>query len=194
LRSLNQGRILLRLLEELGYSSGDQASSETRIVILTLAAMLRTSSEEIFLSKVQEICALRYDAQLVQVFVRKVNGIRHEESIFISSGPPFLLATALLATLAFLAAVGCGRNSQSENPKGDNKPQAASPTEVTAITIEPKTIPVTCEAVGQTEGSREVEVRARVGGILLQHHYSEGAFVKQGTLLFKSTRRPIRLR
>jgi hypothetical protein len=58
--------------------------------------------------------------------------IRHEEGIFLSSGPPFLLATALIATLAFLALVGCGRNSQSENPKGDNKPQAASPTEVTA--------------------------------------------------------------
>ena len=57
--------------------------------------------------------------------------------------------------------------------------------EVNAITIAPKTLPVTFEAVGQTEGSREVEVRARVGGILLRRFYNEGSWVKQGTALFK---------
>jgi hypothetical protein len=53
------------------------------------------------------------------------------------------------------------------------------------VTIEPKTISLTFKAVGQTQGSREVEVRARVGRILLRRFYTEGAFVKQGTLLFK---------
>jgi membrane fusion protein, multidrug efflux system len=56
---------------------------------------------------------------------------------------------------------------------------------VTAITIEPRTLPVTFEAVGQTEGSREVEVRSRVGGILLRRFYTEGSWVKRGTPLFK---------
>jgi membrane fusion protein (multidrug efflux system) len=53
------------------------------------------------------------------------------------------------------------------------------------VTISPKTLPVKFEAVGQTEGSREVEVRDRVGGILLRRYYSAGTVVKQGTLLFK---------
>lgn len=54
------------------------------------------------------------------------------------------------------------------------------------MTVSPHTLPLTFEAVGQTAGSRDVEVRARVGGILLERLYTEGEFVKQGTVLFKS--------
>ncbi|RXZ44072.1 efflux RND transporter periplasmic adaptor subunit [Crenobacter cavernae] len=48
-----------------------------------------------------------------------------------------------------------------------------------------KDVPVPFEFVGQTAGSREVEVRARVGGILLKRAYTEGKSVKQGDLLFQ---------
>jgi membrane fusion protein (multidrug efflux system) len=89
--------------------------------------------------------------------------------------------SALSAMLILLALAGCGRQGESQ---GNNK-QQAQPAEVTVLTVAPKTIPVTFEAVGQTEGSREVEVRARVGGILLRRFYNEGEFVKQGTLLYK---------
>ena len=41
------------------------------------------------------------------------------------------------------------------------------------------------EAVGQIEGSKEVEVMARVSGILLKRAYSEGEIVKAGATLFK---------
>jgi membrane fusion protein (multidrug efflux system) len=84
-----------------------------------------------------------------------------------------------MITLAFS---GCGRQGQSGNSGNTKQPAAA---EVTVLAIAPQTIPVTFEAVGQTEGSREVEVRARVGGILLRRYYTEGDFVKRGTLLFK---------
>lgn len=40
------------------------------------------------------------------------------------------------------------------------------------------------EFIGQTAGSLEVEIRARVGGILEKRTYEEGAFVKNGTQLF----------
>lgn len=40
------------------------------------------------------------------------------------------------------------------------------------------------EFIGQTAGSLEVEIRARVGGILEKRTYEEGAFVKAGTQLF----------
>jgi membrane fusion protein (multidrug efflux system) len=43
---------------------------------------------------------------------------------------------------------------------------------------------VTLEYTGQTAGSREVEVRARVTGILLKRNFVEGGPVKQGQSLF----------
>ena len=58
------------------------------------------------------------------------------------------------------------------------------PPEVTAITVAPKALPVAFEYVGQTVGSREVEVRARVTGILLKRNFEEGGPVKQGQSLF----------
>jgi membrane fusion protein (multidrug efflux system) len=41
------------------------------------------------------------------------------------------------------------------------------------------------EFVGQTAGYLEVEIRARVGGILEKRAFEEGQFVKQGTQLFQ---------
>jgi membrane fusion protein (multidrug efflux system) len=56
--------------------------------------------------------------------------------------------------------------------------------EVSIVTVAPKTVPVSFEYVGQTAGSREVEVRARVTGILQKRNFDEGAPVKQGQSLF----------
>lgn len=79
--------------------------------------------------------------------------------------------------------VACGRDGADGDSEAAKR--NATAVEVTVVTITPRTVPVTFTAVGQTEGSREVEVRSRVGGILLRRHYSEGEFVKRGTLLFK---------
>jgi len=45
-------------------------------------------------------------------------------------------------------------------------------------------VPVSYEYVAQTAGFREIEVRARVTGILLKRNYQEGAPVKRGDSLF----------
>ena len=58
------------------------------------------------------------------------------------------------------------------------------PAEVTVLAVAPESLPVTYEYVGQTAGSREVEVRARVTGILLKRNFTEGAPVKKGQSLF----------
>ncbi|MGQ0547072.1 MAG: efflux RND transporter periplasmic adaptor subunit [Betaproteobacteria bacterium] len=58
------------------------------------------------------------------------------------------------------------------------------PAEVNAVTVSPRSLPVAFEYVGQTAGSREVEVRARVTGILLKRNFEEGARVKKGQSLF----------
>jgi membrane fusion protein (multidrug efflux system) len=50
--------------------------------------------------------------------------------------------------------------------------------------LEPRRVPIALEAVGQAEGSREVEIRARVAGILEKRLYTEGAPVKAGQTLF----------
>jgi membrane fusion protein (multidrug efflux system) len=61
---------------------------------------------------------------------------------------------------------------------------AMPPPEVTTIDVKPESVAVSYEYVGQTEGSREVEVRARVTGIVLERQYEEGTPVKAGEPLF----------
>jgi membrane fusion protein (multidrug efflux system) len=52
------------------------------------------------------------------------------------------------------------------------------------MTVQPRTVAVPYELTGRLEGSREVEVRARVSGILLQRSYAEGRPVRKGQVLF----------
>ena len=58
------------------------------------------------------------------------------------------------------------------------------------MTAAPQTLPVTFEYAGQTAGSREVEVRARVTGILLSRNFKEGERVKKGQSLFTIDPKP----
>lgn len=88
---------------------------------------------------------------------------------------PYSVVVLLLAAL--LAA--CSRGGPA-SPGGG----MAAPMPVTAVTVQPESIPVTLEYAAQTLGSREVEVRARVTGILEKRNYKEGARVKAGQSLF----------
>ena len=47
-----------------------------------------------------------------------------------------------------------------------------------------KDVPVYLELVGQTRGSQDVEIRARVEGYLEKVAFTEGSFVSKGTLLY----------
>ena len=85
------------------------------------------------------------------------------------------LRIALPLALA-LAAAGC-------KPAG-GPPGGYPPAVVSIAVVEPKDVPVTYEYVAQTAGYREIEVRARVTGILLKRNYKEGAAVRQGESLF----------
>ena len=55
---------------------------------------------------------------------------------------------------------------------------------VSVIEVQPTSVPISAEAVAQTEGAKEVEIRPRVGGILLKRLYEEGAAVKAGQAMF----------
>ena len=64
------------------------------------------------------------------------------------------------------------------------------PAPVTVQAVTPQTFPVSFEYVGQTQGSKDVEVRARVTGIIEKRLYQEGSFVKAGQPLFVIDARP----
>ncbi|HEX4780304.1 MAG TPA: efflux RND transporter periplasmic adaptor subunit [Usitatibacter sp.] len=70
------------------------------------------------------------------------------------------------------------------------QPQAVP---VTTVKVSTQRVPVSLEAVGQAEGSREVEIRARVTGILEKRVYEEGAPVNAGQLMFTIDPAPFEL-
>ena len=59
------------------------------------------------------------------------------------------------------------------------------PPEVSVIMVQASSQPIELEYAGQTAGSRETEVRARVAGILQRRLFTEGATVKAGQPLFQ---------
>jgi len=61
---------------------------------------------------------------------------------------------------------------------------------VTVLEMQPRSVPNAVEIVAQTEGAKETEVRARVGGILMKQLYQEGMPVKAGQPLFQIDRAP----
>jgi membrane fusion protein (multidrug efflux system) len=85
------------------------------------------------------------------------------------------------------ALTACGKG---EAQQGQAAPPAVP---VTAIQVAPRDVPVEFESVGRTEGSREVQVRARVSGILEQQLFNEGETVKAGAPLFRVERAPFEI-
>jgi len=102
--------------------------------------------------------------------------------------PPVLCFSPRSVVLALAAGMlaACGQQAP---------PQAGfagfPPAEVSVATVTPRPIPVTFEYVGQTNGSKEVEVRARVTGILERKLFQEGAPVKAGQTLFVIDPKPL---
>jgi membrane fusion protein (multidrug efflux system) len=90
---------------------------------------------------------------------------------------------SLLVLPLALVVGACGQSNGSEK-QGGHPGMGMPPPEVTVETVAPRTLPLAFEYVGQTAGSREVEVRARVSGILIKRHFVEGAPVKEGLSLY----------
>lgn len=90
--------------------------------------------------------------------------------------------------LVAVVVAGCSGNAQEHAGMG------FPPPEVSVVTLTPANVPVTREYVGQTVGAREVEIRARVTGILEQRLYQEGTLVKAGQPLFRLDAKPFQAR
>lgn len=97
-----------------------------------------------------------------------------------------MFSRRIAITLLPFVLLGACSKSEESNPMA-NMP----PPEVSVIEIKPADVPVSFEYVGQTIGSREVEVRARVTGHVEKRSYEEGALVKAGQPLFQLDARPL---
>ncbi len=78
------------------------------------------------------------------------------------------------STVLVLAAGGCKKP----------QPPPAQPPVVKVAEVIQRDVPIYVEAIGQTRGSKEIEVQARVEGFLETVDYQEGSLVKKGQLLY----------
>src|SRR5262245_46633761 len=90
--------------------------------------------------------------------------------------PTVLVLASLLA-----AFTGCGEKEAPPPPP---------PPEVKVTPVVQRDVPVYIEVIGQTRGSTEIEVRARVEGFVESVDYKEGSFVRKGQLLYTLDPRP----
>jgi membrane fusion protein (multidrug efflux system) len=86
----------------------------------------------------------------------------------------FLAVTLVPALAACGPSAGDGKGGHGGFP----------PAQVSVVTVEAKSLPADFEYTGQTLGSREVEVRARVTGILLSRNFVEGGAVHKGQSMY----------
>jgi membrane fusion protein, multidrug efflux system len=96
-----------------------------------------------------------------------------------------LMKGAAISLAAGLVLAGCGKAPA---------PQAPPAPEVTVQTVDSQPVPLELTYPARTVGSREVEVRARVGGIVLKRRYQEGSRITQGQPMFQIDPEPVRAR
>ncbi len=95
---------------------------------------------------------------------------------------PALYGAVLLVALV----TGCSKSGSAPA----NQAAAPPPLPVTVAAMQPTQVPIVVEVMAQTEGAKETEVRARVGGILIKQLYEEGEPVKRDQPLFQIDRVP----
>lgn len=104
-----------------------------------------------------------------------------EQTMTFSSVPVLLrVKLTTVALIAGLALMGCGKKDDAAAQAGAGMP--AMP--VSVIEMKATSVPISAETVAQTEGAKEVEIRPRVGGILLKKLFEEGEPIKAGQAMF----------
>jgi membrane fusion protein (multidrug efflux system) len=85
------------------------------------------------------------------------------------------LPLCALAAGVLIAVGGCGREPAAT---------ASAALDVKVIEAAPRSTEIYRELVGEVRGSREVDIRARVSGVLLGKHFADGSLVKEGDRLY----------
>ncbi|HEY0562244.1 MAG TPA: efflux RND transporter periplasmic adaptor subunit [Methylophilus sp.] len=88
-------------------------------------------------------------------------------------------STTLLILMLSTVISACGQQAPDAQATQSMPAMPVGVVEVTETSV-----PIQMEAVAQTEGAKEVEVRPRVGGILLKKMFQEGEPIKQGQTMF----------
>lgn len=97
-----------------------------------------------------------------------------QDRVFLMSARVVFLTVLAITTIS-----GCGKKESATQPHAG---MPAMP--VSTLTLQATSVPISAEAVAQTEGAKEVEIRPRVGGILIKKLFEEGAPVKAGQAMF----------
>ncbi len=95
---------------------------------------------------------------------------------------------SLLALLLALVLPGCAAESEDEDEV------ASEPVEVPVRSLESELVSISRTYTARTRSPREVEVRARVAGVLESRRYDEGEMVERGTELFRIDPSPYAVR
>ena len=94
-----------------------------------------------------------------------------------------IAATISVIVIALLIAVGWS--------KGKGKPAAPPPPPAVEVAqVEQQDVPIYSEWIGTLDGMVNATIKAQVAGYLRKQHYTEGALVTQGQVLFEIDPRP----
>lgn len=100
----------------------------------------------------------------------------------------------IFVVLILIAGGGYAFYKSNSAKDGDAAAQMQMPPASVGVhEVEIADVPLTFEYAGRTNGSREVEIRARVSGILMKRSYVEGQAVKQGDVLFEIDPAPFKV-
>ena len=89
------------------------------------------------------------------------------KDLLVNRGAPVALLLAALAA-------ACGRP----------EPPTPPPMEIAVLEVQPREVPIYFDMIGQTLGSVDIPIRARVDGVLEEMHFLEGRSVEKGQLLY----------
>jgi membrane fusion protein (multidrug efflux system) len=103
--------------------------------------------------------------------------LKHKLKLLISSAVGVVV-------IVLLVAAGGARKSEGNAP-------APPPPAVEVARVERRDVSVYSDWIGTTDGMINAEIKAQVAGYLLSKHYTEGAFVRKGQLLFEIDPRPL---
>jgi membrane fusion protein (multidrug efflux system) len=98
------------------------------------------------------------------------------------------IAVYLTSSIMAVVLVAC-KPAEGSGPGAGGPP----PAQVAVQKIATADVPAAYEYVGQTIGSRDVEIRARVPGIVLKRNFTEGGLVKRGQSLYSIDPEPYRV-
>src|SRR5215467_12354575 len=96
----------------------------------------------------------------------------------------------MLITCTTIGVIVSALLAVTSHSKVQEMAQAVDLPEVEVVQVAQQDVPITSEWIGTLEGMVNATIKAQVTGYLLKQRYTEGAFVKQGQVLFEIDPRP----